>query len=185
MGALVLPQRSCGTLRPCGHNTGTRRRSSGRRLSTGSSDRSASSRTRTRRRPSLICPFTPDCHVPRLAACTLYGVRDGRDAARGGVYGGESALQIEPHDFVAELFDALGRFNNVLLALDRDMWGCVRSSHHGCARRADSHNAQCAAMCVQVHLDELLHTEAAARRGTRRSPDGRPSPLTAQCRSHQ
>ena len=83
-------------------------------------------------------------------------------------------LQIEPHDFVAELFDALGRFNNVLLALDRDMWGCVRASHDGCAscsaRRADSHNAQCAAMCVQVHLDELLHTEAAARRGTRSQP---------------
>ena len=74
--------------------------------------------------------------MPRLAACTLYGVRDGRDAARGGVYGGESALQIEPHDFVAELFDALGRFNNVLLALDRDMWGCVRASHDGCASRA-------------------------------------------------
>jgi hypothetical protein len=126
--------------------------------------------------------------VPRLAACTLYGVRDGRDAARGGVYGGESALQIEPHDFVAELFDALGRFNNVLLALDRDMWGCVRASHDGCAscsaRRADSHNAQCAAMCVQVHLDELLHTEAAARRGTRSSPDGRPSPFNGP-RRHQ
>ena len=30
--------------------------------------------------------------------------------------------QIEPHDFVAELFDAVARFNTVLLDLDRDMW---------------------------------------------------------------
>jgi adenylosuccinate lyase len=33
--------------------------------------------------------------------------------------------QIEPHDFVAESFEALCRFNNVLLGLDRDMWGYI------------------------------------------------------------
>jgi adenylosuccinate lyase len=31
--------------------------------------------------------------------------------------------QIEPHDFIAETFDAVARFNTVLLDLDRDMWG--------------------------------------------------------------
>ena len=30
--------------------------------------------------------------------------------------------QIEPHDWIAELFDALRRFNNVLLGFCRDMW---------------------------------------------------------------
>lgn len=33
--------------------------------------------------------------------------------------------QIEPHDWMAELFDALRRFNTVLLDFDRDMWGYV------------------------------------------------------------
>jgi adenylosuccinate lyase len=33
--------------------------------------------------------------------------------------------QIEPHDFIAELFDASARFNNVLLDFNRDAWGYV------------------------------------------------------------
>ncbi|HZP93278.1 MAG TPA: adenylosuccinate lyase [Burkholderiales bacterium] len=33
--------------------------------------------------------------------------------------------QIEPHDGIAELFDAYARFNTVLLDLDRDIWGYV------------------------------------------------------------
>jgi adenylosuccinate lyase len=33
--------------------------------------------------------------------------------------------QIEPHDFIAELFDACARFNTVLLDLCRDMWGYI------------------------------------------------------------
>jgi adenylosuccinate lyase len=33
--------------------------------------------------------------------------------------------QIEPHDCVAELFDALARFNVVLLDFDRDVWGYI------------------------------------------------------------
>lgn len=33
--------------------------------------------------------------------------------------------QIEPHDFIAEMFDAIARFNTVLLDMDRDMWGYV------------------------------------------------------------
>eukprot|EP00658_Telonema_sp_P-2_P027351 TRINITY_DN2113_c0_g1_i3.p1 TRINITY_DN2113_c0_g1~~TRINITY_DN2113_c0_g1_i3.p1 ORF type:complete len:484 (-),score=144.70 TRINITY_DN2113_c0_g1_i3:383-1834(-) len=33
--------------------------------------------------------------------------------------------QIEPHDYVAEVFDAIARFNTVLLDFDRDMWGYI------------------------------------------------------------
>jgi adenylosuccinate lyase len=33
--------------------------------------------------------------------------------------------QIEPHDYIAELFDALARFNTVLVDFDRDVWGYV------------------------------------------------------------
>ncbi|GAA3900812.1 adenylosuccinate lyase [Halomonas cibimaris] len=33
--------------------------------------------------------------------------------------------QIEPHDYIAELFDALARFNTVLLDFNRDVWGYI------------------------------------------------------------
>ena len=33
--------------------------------------------------------------------------------------------QIEPHDYMAELFDAIARANTVLIDLDRDIWGYV------------------------------------------------------------
>ena len=33
--------------------------------------------------------------------------------------------QIESHDYMAELFDALRRFNTILLGFDRDVWGYV------------------------------------------------------------
>ncbi len=33
--------------------------------------------------------------------------------------------QIEPHDYMAELFDAVSRFNTVLLDLCRDAWGYI------------------------------------------------------------
>jgi adenylosuccinate lyase len=36
-----------------------------------------------------------------------------------------TTTQIEPHDYIAELFDALARFNTVLLDFDRDVWGYV------------------------------------------------------------
>jgi adenylosuccinate lyase len=34
-------------------------------------------------------------------------------------------IQIEPHDWMAELFDAIARTNTVLIDLDRDLWGYV------------------------------------------------------------
>ena len=33
--------------------------------------------------------------------------------------------QIEPHDYIAELFDAYCRFNTILIDLDRDLWGYI------------------------------------------------------------
>ena len=38
---------------------------------------------------------------------------------------GRYVTQIEPHDFIAELFDAFARFNTVLLDLCRDMWSYI------------------------------------------------------------
>ncbi|MEJ5210182.1 MAG: adenylosuccinate lyase [Burkholderiales bacterium] len=34
-------------------------------------------------------------------------------------------IQIEPHDYMAELFDALARVNTILIDLDRDVWGYI------------------------------------------------------------
>jgi adenylosuccinate lyase len=34
-------------------------------------------------------------------------------------------IQIEPHDYMAELFDAIARTNTILLDLNRDIWGYV------------------------------------------------------------
>ncbi len=33
--------------------------------------------------------------------------------------------QIEPHDFIAELFDSLARFNTILMDFDKDIWGYI------------------------------------------------------------
>ena len=34
-------------------------------------------------------------------------------------------IQIEPHDYIAELFDAVARVNTILLDLNRDIWGYI------------------------------------------------------------
>ncbi|MEC7816494.1 MAG: adenylosuccinate lyase [Pseudomonadota bacterium] len=33
--------------------------------------------------------------------------------------------QIEPHDYIAELYNAIARFNTILIDLDRDIWGYI------------------------------------------------------------
>ena len=33
-------------------------------------------------------------------------------------------IQIEPHDYIAEFFDAISRFNRILIDLCRDVWAC-------------------------------------------------------------
>jgi adenylosuccinate lyase len=37
--------------------------------------------------------------------------------------------QIEPHDYIAELFDAIARFNTILIDFDRDIWGYIALGH--------------------------------------------------------
>lgn len=37
--------------------------------------------------------------------------------------------QIEPHDYIAELFDAIARFNTILIDFDRDVWGYIALNH--------------------------------------------------------
>ncbi|MDX2504914.1 MAG: adenylosuccinate lyase [Gammaproteobacteria bacterium] len=34
-------------------------------------------------------------------------------------------IQIEPHDYIAEYFDALARFNNILIDFNRDIWSYI------------------------------------------------------------
>ncbi len=37
--------------------------------------------------------------------------------------------QIEPHDYMAELFNAIARFNTILIDFDRDVWGYIALGH--------------------------------------------------------
>jgi adenylosuccinate lyase len=39
--------------------------------------------------------------------------------------------QIEPHDYMAEMFDAISRFNTVLTDLDRDIWTYISMGYFG------------------------------------------------------
>jgi adenylosuccinate lyase len=40
--------------------------------------------------------------------------------------------QIEPHDWIAELCDALHRFNTILIGFDRDVWGYISRGYFRC-----------------------------------------------------
>jgi len=37
--------------------------------------------------------------------------------------------QIEPHDYIAELYDAMARFNTIVIDFDRDIWGYIAMGH--------------------------------------------------------
>ncbi len=37
--------------------------------------------------------------------------------------------QIEPHDYIAELFDAVARFNTILIDFNRDVWGYISQGY--------------------------------------------------------
>jgi adenylosuccinate lyase len=55
---------------------------------------------------------------------------DWQDLARGfvedlGLIWNPYTTQIEPHDYMAELFDAVARFNTILIDLSRDIWGYI------------------------------------------------------------
>ncbi len=58
----------------------------------------------------------PDVDWERVAA---------RVVARLGLEFNPYTTQIEPHDYMAELFDAIARANTILIDLDRDIWGYV------------------------------------------------------------
>jgi adenylosuccinate lyase len=40
-------------------------------------------------------------------------------------------IQIEPHDYMAELFDAMARWNTILIDLDRDIWTYISMGYFG------------------------------------------------------
>jgi len=58
----------------------------------------------------------PHVDWERLAAKVVNGV---------GLELNPYTTQIEPHDYIAELFDAIARANTVLIDLDRDLWGYI------------------------------------------------------------
>ena len=58
----------------------------------------------------------PDVDWERLAAGVVNGL---------GLEFNRYTTQIEPHDYMAELFDAIARANTVLIDLDRDVWGYI------------------------------------------------------------
>jgi adenylosuccinate lyase len=58
----------------------------------------------------------PDVDWERLAARVVAGL---------GLEFNPYTTQIEPHDYMAELFDAVARANTILIDLDRDVWGYV------------------------------------------------------------
>lgn len=37
--------------------------------------------------------------------------------------------QIEPHDYIAEFFDCVARFNTIMIDFDRDIWGYISLNH--------------------------------------------------------
>jgi len=58
----------------------------------------------------------PEVDWPRVSASVL---------AQLGLAQNPHTIQIEPHDWMAELFDAIARANTVLLDLNRDLWGYI------------------------------------------------------------
>ncbi len=46
-----------------------------------------------------------------------------------GLHWNPFTTQIEPHDYIAELFDAVARFNTILIDFDRDVWGYIALGH--------------------------------------------------------
>ncbi|GAA0852613.1 adenylosuccinate lyase [Aliiglaciecola litoralis] len=46
-----------------------------------------------------------------------------------GIHWNQFTTQIEPHDYIAELFDAIARFNTILIDFDRDVWGYIALGH--------------------------------------------------------
>jgi len=58
----------------------------------------------------------PNVNWEKFARCVVEGL---------GLTFNTHTIQIEPHDYMAELFDAIARANTVLLDLNRDLWGYI------------------------------------------------------------
>jgi adenylosuccinate lyase len=58
----------------------------------------------------------PEIDWPAFSAKVLAGL---------GLTQNEFSIQIEPHDWMAALFDAIARANTIVLDLDRDIWGYI------------------------------------------------------------
>jgi adenylosuccinate lyase len=59
-----------------------------------------------------------------------------RDFVEGlGIQWNRYTTQIEPHDYIAELFDCLARFNTIVIDLDRDLWSYISVGYFKQKRR--------------------------------------------------
>jgi adenylosuccinate lyase len=65
-----------------------------------------------------------NAHRAAAPQCDWEAIAGGVLAALGLVQN-RHTTQIEPHDWMAQLFDALARVNTILLGLDRDLWGYI------------------------------------------------------------
>ena len=62
----------------------------------------------------------PDVDWPAFAQTFIEGL---------GLTWNPYTTQIEPHDYVAEYFDVITRFNTILIDYDRDIWGYIALGH--------------------------------------------------------
>ncbi len=65
----------------------------------------------------------PDVDWPALAK----GIIEGKLGIKQNCF----TTQIEPHDYMAELFDAISRYNTILTDLDRDIWTYISMAYFG------------------------------------------------------
>ncbi|MEN7974005.1 MAG: adenylosuccinate lyase, partial [Verrucomicrobiota bacterium] len=65
----------------------------------------------------------PDVDWPALAK----GVIEGNLGLKQNLF----TTQIEPHDYMAEMFDAISRFNTIIVDIDRDIWTYISMAYFG------------------------------------------------------
>ncbi|MDF7807562.1 adenylosuccinate lyase [Pontiellaceae bacterium B12219] len=65
----------------------------------------------------------PDVDWPALSKAVIEGDLDLKQNL--------FTTQIEPHDYMAEMFDAISRFNTILLDIDRDIWTYISMGYFG------------------------------------------------------
>ncbi len=66
-----------------------------------------------------------NAHLVGLSGTGLAGLRPGSFVTSLGLTWNPYTIQIEPHDYIAELFDAVARFNTILIDFCRDVWGYI------------------------------------------------------------